>query len=87
MIEFDTYEGYDSPVIQEVNKNASIATYKDLNGNKDIICIYNNISNTNILLYTNTFNNIYNLLNKRKKIKNKRKKVRKLFDDHAKRIS
>lgn len=75
MIEFDDYEGYKKPVVQKVNNNLDIATYTSIDSNnKDIVCIYNKIQDTNIVLYKDSIYNIYELLYKRKKIKNKRKK-------------
>lgn len=77
MIEFDNYIDYKEPVVTKINDKVTVAMYTDLKGSNDIVAIHSSINNTILVLYNNTYNNIYKLLNRstRKKIKNKRKKV------------
>lgn len=77
----EIYEGYQAPIVIEVNDNVAIDINKPINSRSKepvIVGIYNNIQDTYSIYKYDTIIDIINYLNyytERKKIKNKRKKV------------
>jgi hypothetical protein len=78
-MKFPDYKGYRKPKVVKVNTYVTIATYKAINKvDIDMVYIYNSKDDNCILLYYNTLDSIYNILNKKlyttKKIKIKESK-------------
>lgn len=74
------YEGYQAPIVVEVNNNVAIDINKPIDSNTKepvIVGIYNNIQDTYSIYKYDTLIDIINYLNfyiEKKKIKNKRRK-------------
>lgn len=61
---------------RNINKNLQVRVYKNDTPNKTIVVIYNNISNTSVLLYKDTYNKLLDnnvLVDSKRKTGTKRK--------------
>jgi hypothetical protein len=68
--------GYSLTERRDINKNLQVRVYKNNTPSKTIIAIYNNISNTSVLLYKDTYNKLLDnnvLIDSKRKTGTKRK--------------